>query len=315
MDELRWEGCLRILTQSGALCVAAIYVVGFLIISIYHIRYGIPEFNFLHSKIISAGVLFFVLLALPLWELAGLYDWIRIPLKPTPPEATCIEKEVTRPELTPFLLRIFMPTFRISLFLGASFGIAFFLNLILIVNANASSKGWALACVLLSAPAFASAPLLATKSRKFQVIGLALVLITLPIFAFGAWKTHDRGFQLFFLWFLVCGITTRGVLNAKKDPHRLLNQSLHNVLLNTLLPLLFFAAYLYPRIRPVVGGGAPAPIIVYCTDVPPFAASNEVKAKLLDETDLGFYLLLSPDDKQAVFLPRSGVRAVKFVSR
>jgi len=308
MDEQKWETRVKVLTQAAGICLVGIYVVGFLVVSTYHVRYGIPGFNFLRPRIISAGVLFFVFLALPLWELAGLYEWVKIPPKVIP-EANS-DKTPTEP--TPFWLRIHAPTMKVFLFLGASFGISFFVNQFVIVSANLATDTWAFACFIVSGAVYACS---AALSRKHKVVSLGLVLVTLPIYVFGAWKTHDRGFQLLVLWFLVCGITAQGVVNAKKDPSNFVRQSLHNIILNLLVPLMFFAAYIYPRTKPIIGGGAPVPIVIYCADAPPFANSNEVKAKLLDETDLGFYLLLSPDDKQAVFLPRNAVRAIKFVSQ
>jgi hypothetical protein len=312
MDEQKWDSRLKVLTQFSAMCVAAVYVVGFMIISVYHVRYGIPEFNFLHSKIISAGVLFFVFLALPLWELAGIYDWIKIPPKMLPSATPAETQKVPNPESTPFSWHIFARTFNVVLFLGGSFASALIIRAPLFLEADLNSMWWPFFCFLISAVAVVAG---VRSARRFRVVGLALVLITLPILAFGAWKSHDPSFQLLVLWFVICGVTAWQVLNAKQDPRRFLSQTLHIVLLNVLLPVSFFAAFIYPRIRPWVGGGAPVPIIVYCTDTLPFSTSKEVKAKLLDETDLGLYLLLSPDDKQAVFLPRSAVRAVKFVSQ
>jgi hypothetical protein len=314
MDEQKWETRLKVLTQAAAICLVGVYVVGFLVVSTYHVRFGIPGFDFIRTRIISAGVLFLVFLAFPLWELAGIYDWIKWPQLATQNITNISLESQKNPkrEVTPLWLRIYAPVLKVFLFLGASFGVAFLVNQNLTVGANQTTVFWALGSIGLSGAIYVVSALLRTR---FELTSFFLVLATLPIYAFGAWKTHDRGFQLLVVWFLACGITAQGVLRAKKDPSYFFTQALHNILLNLLFPLVLFAAYVYPRIRPVIGGGAPVPIIIYCTDVPPFANSTEVKAKLLDETDSGFYLLLSPDDKQAIFLPRSAVRAIKFVSQ
>src|SRR5215470_9009677 len=133
MDEQKWEGRLKVLTQVAGICLVGIYIVGFLVVSIYHVRYGIPGFNFLRPRIISAGVLFFVLLALPLWELAGLYDWIKIPSRAIPQVSS---DKTTTPEVTPFWLHTYVPTMKVCLFVCAGFGISFFVNQFVFANAN-----------------------------------------------------------------------------------------------------------------------------------------------------------------------------------
>jgi hypothetical protein len=310
MDEQKRDTRLKVLTQAAAIGLVGVYVVGFLVVSTYHVRFGIPGFDFIRTRIISAGVLFLVFLAFPLWELAGIYDWIKWP-RPAIQNTSIESQTIPTPEVT-FWLRIYAPMLKVFLFLGANFGIAFLISQILMTGANPTTISWALGSFVSTGAIYAGSALL---PKRFELVRIFLLLATLPIYALGAWKTHDRGFQLLLVWFLVCGMTAQRVLEVKKDPSHFFTQALHNILLNLLLPLLVFAASIYPRIKPVIGGGAPVPIIIYCTDVPPFAAANEIKVKLLEETDLGFYLLLSPDDKQAVFLPRSAARAIKFISQ
>lgn len=152
MDEQKRETRLKVLAQIAGICLVGVYVAGFLVVSTYHVRFGIPGFNFLRPKIIAAGVLFFILFALPLWELANLYNWIKPPAKVTP-EANHEAQRTTTPELTPFWLHIYGPTMKVFLFLSASFGIAFFVNQFVTVDANLSTGMWAFGCFLITGAA------------------------------------------------------------------------------------------------------------------------------------------------------------------
>src|SRR5215831_7799505 len=153
MDEQKWETRLKVLTQVAAICLAGIYVAGFLVVSVYHVRYGIPGFDFLRPRIISAGVLFFLFLAFPLWELADIYNWIKIPpkLSPKPNSETA---KTTNAELTPFWIHIYVPTLKVFFFIGASFGIAFVVSLFVTIDANPVTYAWVLSCSLVSGAAY-----------------------------------------------------------------------------------------------------------------------------------------------------------------
>jgi hypothetical protein len=69
---------------------------------------------------------------------------------------------------------------------------------------------------------------------------------------------------------------------------------------------------IYPRVVPKLGGGAPVSVTFQFVGKSPIDNAERMRAFLIDETDNGFYLVRTVQDKEAIFLPRSQVAAVYF---
>jgi len=65
-------------------------------------------------------------------------------------------------------------------------------------------------------------------------------------------------------------------------------------------------------VPPAFGGGAPLPATIQFTEKGPLGDTQEIGAWLIDETDMGFYILRAKDAKKAMFIPRRYVRAIYF---
>lgn len=68
VDEEKLRSRIQVLAQFTGVLVVFIYAGGFLALSLHHASFGISQFNLLRPKIISAGVLFLILAALPAIE-------------------------------------------------------------------------------------------------------------------------------------------------------------------------------------------------------------------------------------------------------
>src|SRR6266851_7395784 len=66
LSESRFVASLEVTARAAALFVAVVYGTGFLIISVHHAQYGIAQFDPLKPKIFSTGVVFLLLVALPI---------------------------------------------------------------------------------------------------------------------------------------------------------------------------------------------------------------------------------------------------------
>jgi hypothetical protein len=75
--------------------------------------------------------------------------------------------------------------------------------------------------------------------------------------------------------------------------------------------LAVFSSIYYPQIQTSWGGGAPISAIIYFTKDSPLLPNRNVSAKILDETDAGFYLV-GANDKRATFIPRSGIAMIYY---
>ena len=62
------------------------------------------------------------------------------------------------------------------------------------------------------------------------------------------------------------------------------------------------------------GGGQPTPVQIFQNAQSVWAPSNPLDALLLDETDEGLYVVLSPNGK-AFFVPKNNVSSIFFGSK
>ncbi len=60
--------------HGATVAALAIYVIGFLILSLHHAYFGIPQVSLLRGRIISTGLLFCVLAAIPVIETVRAVD-------------------------------------------------------------------------------------------------------------------------------------------------------------------------------------------------------------------------------------------------
>jgi hypothetical protein len=72
-----------------------------------------------------------------------------------------------------------------------------------------------------------------------------------------------------------------------------------------------FSSFYYPQIKPSWGGGEPVPSTMYFTKDSLVSPGRSVSAKIVDETDAGFYVI-GGNDKRATFIPRSEVVMVYY---
>jgi hypothetical protein len=79
----------------------------------------------------------------------------------------------------------------------------------------------------------------------------------------------------------------------------------------SLILLVLFSTAYYPQIQTSWGGGAPIPAIIYFAKDSPLLPNRNVSARILDETDGGYYMI-GGNDKKATFIPRSEVSMVYY---
>jgi hypothetical protein len=84
-----------------------------------------------------------------------------------------------------------------------------------------------------------------------------------------------------------------------------------NMIVQFLMPVFLFATVLYPKIKSEWGGGQPIDITLQLTKNSTLFSSQKVKLRLIDESELGFYVLL-PGHQHALFVPRADVSVVSY---
>ncbi|MGD1102547.1 MAG: hypothetical protein ABSA59_10815 [Terriglobia bacterium] len=277
-----------------------IYASGFIILSVYESKFGVAQFNPLRTKIIAAGLLFFCLIFLPI---LALYAEFGAPS----PEKTLSAEELRHQETWGMAL------FCISL--NSSIILALFCKLFLFTPDSGPlppRPDWLFNFVIL-AVAFhvKSSRVVISQFRKWPGrVGLLACLSTGVMAAGLYWL--DSGIVVgMAVWFLGVAFSLGAVWSHGDKIRYVFNWR------RWLIPLILILIYplgIYPRIEARYGGGAPVPVTL-CLEKPPlWIGSTTVSASILDETDLGFYLLL-PGNEKALFIPRSIVVSIYFDSK
>ena len=278
------------LSKSVAAIAIAVYVCGFLVISLHHSKYGFIGTNPLRPRILAAGAWFLFFSAIPVL-VATRYrerDWIRIAE---------------------------------SLFFvwSAFFGIARILFYVLFDSSRPSFPThsnwlfwlWFAGLVLAFAlylfvrdsktvPAY----LLAVSSVAIVLFAVAFRLQTMfTIHDFEEWDLANW----FFGVFLVTVLELKARPPAFADKFKGLGVDLGLLFLTVFV----FAHYYYPHLEASWGGGTPVSVTVYFTKESALDPNKAVTAQLIEECDEGFYII-GPEETRAIFVPRSSVALVYF---
>ena len=301
MNEDSLKNRIEIVTKAAAVGGVIIYTAGFLALSIHHAKFGIPQFSLLRPKIVSTGIAFFVLSALPVLETIGFSGWSRIP-EPQEDDSAAGRSRDSVVAFTiwlqtlPGLLIAFVLT---GTLLQGLFGI----------TPESHYFRWLLLAVIPSAAAIALFQVKATY-RSAAVVVYPLVILWI---AFCLYRAHDATLvylTLWLLWWSYLAFEARAVF---VKPQRLRTISWIRTLLMAIGTVAVFGGILYPSIPMALCGGAPIPVMFQFVDKePPVGTDSKMKAWIIDETDAGFYFLQSKDSKKAIFIPRNAVTVVYY---
>jgi hypothetical protein len=293
---------IEIVTKAAAVGGVLLYTAGFLALSIHHAKFGIPQFSLLRPKIVSTGIAFFVLSALPVLETIGFSGWSQIPQLQEDDSAA----GRSRDRVVAF--KIWLQTLPVLL-------IAFLLTGTLLRNwfvgltIESHYFTWLVLAVIPSAAAVA---LFQVKETYRSAAVLVYPLVILWI-AFCLYRAHDATLVYLTLWLLWWSYLTFEARAVFLRPRRLRTISWIQTLSIAIGTVAMFGGTLYPSIPMALCGGAPIPVTFQFADKqPPVGTDSKMKAWIIDETDAGFYFLQSKDSKKAIFIPRNAVTAVYY---
>ena len=295
---------LEVTARIGGILLIAVYVAGYLVITFSDASRGIVNFGFFRAKVLASGILFLVFLILPL------LDWSRIfGAFQSPGYGERAIKEAVVPEAR---ARFYFTAIKLLLFFMGSLGLAFLLSLFLFRDVTGRFFGFYLVFVAISAalllycgPHFPKHPLrCAILCWGLTAVGVALVIFI-----------GNRQVQILMGWFLLVGEVAHFLKKEKREAAHWADISWHWVLIRALTVFWFFAALMYQKVPPSLGGGQPARTTFQFVNLSPIDNASKDNLWLLDETETGYYVLKLPDDRKAVFLPRGSVAAIYFESQ
>ncbi len=303
MDEGKLRSRIAVLAQLTGILAVVTYGAGFLALSLHHASFGISQFNLLRPKIISAGVLFFVLAALAAIETTQAFgfhlDGDKLPgtdniSVPTRRHVRWIYS------LAFLLIALVASALLLRQFLGDS-------------PPGDALYSWAFGAVFPSAAAVAAIPLLFMRKRKGELAACVVVVVLSVLWmVYCIYRTRDTTFSVLVGWFLLCSYDFYVVRGALKDIRQLSNVNWVQAATLAMGTAVFFGVQVYPRIRSGFGGGSPSQATVQFVDKSPFDGTGEARVWFIDETDFGFYVIRSKEAKKAIFLPRNTIAAIYF---
>lgn len=289
-----WTKWVDSASKLGALSLAAVYAIGYLITSIRLASIGMGFANPLKPRTAAAGVLFCLLFGIPLWlsEQVIIHGGLPIPALPQPSVAGTLYR----------FSHLFQVCFLLALPLSALFA---FTNV---------SGNWRLV-VLVALTGVESAFVATARNSKavgawvprhvvvlgWVYFGLTITYFAVPISAF---QYNSFSWIQVPLWLFGCGVYAQAI----RPPG---THAWPQMVAQSLMPIYVFGAFLYPHIKSEWGGGQPVDITARFTRDSSLYGSQKVRMQLIDEGDTGFYVLVQ-NQKHILFIPRSDIAAISY---
>lgn len=311
--DVKSEGCLispgiEFAIKSAAAFFAFVYGIGFLIVSIHHAQFQIPQFDPVKPKILSAGLVFVVLVSLTAEGALHFFGLLGVGAVPPDWALGILATATRRSKLV---------------FLGSNWYFACYLSAQLVglvygAFPDPSPPGLTVYRFLLGALIvlnFAAGPVLRSRLEKFPsyprvLAGLILVNVVGLMVVVGIYD-DQRKFRLS-LWFYAIGLLALLVRRVVRKP-LLRRQVSWQVGAMMFAAVVFpYATLIYKDIPPEFGGGVPTPVTIYFASATPVFHDAAASVQLLEETAEGYYVLVPPDEKHAYFLKRDLVSAIRF---
>lgn len=278
------------LSKSIAGIAIALYACGFLVISLYHANFGFVGTNPFRPRVLAAGAWFLFFTAVPV-SIALRYrteSWLKI-------------------ANNAYALWI------------ASIALSSPLSYMIFDYSSDQDYqppgkwGWALMILALAAIIVFNI----LKSKKKGPQWLPTLLSVLAVLYFVSYPVRDLFIGHRFnsssvaLWFFASFLTVKLEFEVRSGRNLWEDGEWSKPLVLIFGLLLFFSREMYPRLKASWGGGTPANVTIYFSKDSLLNPNKSVQAKLIEESDEGFYIVGSKESK-AIFVPRSSVAMIYF---
>lgn len=288
---------IDVVARATAALLLIFYGTGFIILAAYDARYGIVQFGLLRTRILLTGFVFTALVVLSIST--QFYRLLYFPgLKPV------LENK------EPLLQRCKTVVLKAG-FVHPAFIIAVVLGQVLFVMPREPHPWWYGLVVI------AAFVILLERSRyigrnfsKNPGHSAFLSLFTAITFILILYRFGPRPIANLTVFILLAGLTAD---NLHELPSKF-GYFLHPFNWYWVAFLLgFYISPVFGTIQAKWGGGAPTPVVLYLNATGPWLESSVANVSLVDETEQGLYVLISPKGK-ALFVPRSSVSSLYFGS-
>jgi hypothetical protein len=299
---------IELFTRLMASVLLLVYGLGFVILGFHDARYGVVQFSPFRARVVLVGFVFLALVSLA--AAAQHYGLSYFgPLDPVIKDNEP-KRRVQRDIIlgTSFIFTAALISATLGNFLFFSFPAA-----------KSNLPGWhfvagmaiyfsAIGVFTVAAKTYLRKPVLAAF---LSLLAFAMVLAAYFAPLFGTFPSHSA-----YLTLVVTVVGWHSIVVKRWDTQdRPAKFALDYRNWGLILCVLWlYISQVFVAIPPRWGGGQPVPVQIFQNSAAPWSPSNPMDALLLDETDQGLYVLLSPTGK-AFFVPRSNIASVFFGSK
>ncbi|HKV94234.1 MAG TPA: hypothetical protein VJW20_16925 [Candidatus Angelobacter sp.] len=274
-----------VLSKGIAGIVLTVYSSGFLIVSLHQAKYGFTEANPFRPRILAAGAWFFLLSGIPVVIVTSY---------------RARHTQMNWKAVANFLYLFYLGC------AGLSWPAVMFFNL---TGSKPFKTWWLIVGVLGILVLFVVRESKRIPDYVSAISSIAIVLVFITSAMSPIVVANDFGQTSITIWFF--GIGVASLLFAGRMPMHLGDNYWAQSLFFVLTLLFLFASYYYPNMKASWGGGSPVPVTLYFTKDSLLKPNQSVSARLVDESDAGFYIV-GQDETKAVFVPRNAVSLVYF---
>jgi len=284
---------IDLVVKAAVILATVIYGCGFLVISLHQQSYGLVEASPFRPRVLAAGIWFLVFAALPFLVVAEKRGFNKSPL----PGSERFRGTIGA---------------TISIYTVSSMALGVLFERVFEDPPGADKWGFS-AFIILIAVSISLILLFVDRRKHFPnwLLLLVSLLTCALLLLFGGRDlfSHRDSPAAIATWFMVSSWLIEYEMGARSWKLRLGNW--YQSLGFSLTALVTFSIGYYPQIQASWGGGTPISAIIYFAKDSPFLPNRNLSAKILDETDTGFYLI-GANDKRATFIPRSAVVMVYY---
>jgi hypothetical protein len=281
------------LSKSIAGIAIALYACGFLVVSLYHAKFGFVGTNPFRPRVLAAGAWFSFFTAIPV-SIAFRYrnkPWSKIANDAYP---------------------LWLAAWALSVPL--SFIIFEFSS----YQDYQPLGKWVLTVSILSVVAVILADILKSKKKGPQWLPALLSVPAVLYFAFyplrNLFTNHHFDTSTVTLWFFVAFLVIKLELSIRSGRSLADGGEWSKPLVLVFSLLLVFSLEIYPHLKASWGGGTPENVTVYFSKDSLLNPNKAVQAQLIEESDEGFYIV-GPKELKAIFIPRSAVAMIYFADK
>ena len=241
-------GRLESFTRVGALLAGSIYVAGFIIVTVHHAQFGIGETDLFKARALSAGILFALMVALPVATCARVYGYYGLSTSATP---LPIRFEPANEVWIDRILAIDM--------YWACYALALPMRVLFEPDPAPPHALWKDLIFYGSLVATFAAFFLGNKYPRRCLAG-TIIAVSIAIWAVSV--TESKTVFYLSIWFYACALLTKWAYKFFRDPATLRSFEWERFAALPLGFIFFFSTLLYGRMSFQLGGGAVVPIRV-----------------------------------------------------